>query len=623
MTQRREIEIAPNIIALAGLTLLTGLLPFLQGGSTVFGRLGATLIVVLVAVMWLFGTPRTFRLPRWSNPDMVWLGVLVLGLLSLIGTPSLWNSLHGLWYLVSGYLLFVTIRQYDLHTDLPYILRCVIYSALPVIAWSLYKYFLNAGHVSRIGGPFNNADALGAYLVFPLFAGIALLMTERNRWWRLGSTVALFVIAITLLLTVSVTAIGSCMLTGIIALLFFRKKLQPKKILWPVVILFILAGTSLGIRALVNRNSGGALQGLELTGTKTQVQQRLSLVHASWNMAVHEPLRGIGLGSWAERFPQFATSTVEHATNPYGIVFQYLGEGGLLFVLVFLWLLGITLVHLFRTAEKNFVPMLAVVALGIFTMAINGLVDSSWSYPGIVFLFWAMAGLVLSADGQEHDQHNPRVAGIVLALALLATAWGLLRFTGSYLVAQAQHSAKAHDFSNALGSADLAMRAFPSPEEANELVTLEFLASDVKTRALTKSWADTSLARDKQFAPAYLVPARLAREQSDPKAAEMLYKKSLMLDPHWTPEASSELVRLYLDTGRYAEAETVATQAIAQLGQDIPQMEIKLSELWEFAGVAALNLGKKDVAKMRLEQAVALNPKNTRAAGLLKAAFQK
>lgn len=623
MNKTNNIEISPQTLVLILFAAEVGMLPFFFGGASMVGRLVATLIISLTVVLWFFHKPRVFRMTWWKNPDVLWIPVLVIALLSLTFTPALWNTANELWYLLSGALFFLVIRQLASENTLRIVAWILVLAAVPVVMWALWTLYTSATHELRAFGPLKNADGFGAYLVLPIFAVFGLLQEYIERRWKVLLSACFILLAGTLLLTSSIPAIASAMLACIVGLFVYKPHLQKRSILFGIGTVVMIIVLSIVVRLAVTRQTTNYFA-LPLNGMRFSLEQRMGFMQSSLHMVADHPWTGVGLGNWSDSFPRYAGSLRERTQLTHGIVFQYLAEGGWIFLLVFLWLLGATLANILAYG-KQCSPLYRIVGLGTLAMAINGLGDISWFYPGIILLFWGIAGLLLTPIATPVEQKNQKywLYGIIACLAFGTLAWGALRFVSSYLTYEAERAAQRHDFSDALGTADLAMRFFPSPTENTALTTLQYLASSKQNRSVAQAWADRTLTSDRILAIAYVIPARLAQERGDTAKAEALYREGLRLDPHWTPDLSVELSRLLVEKGRYADAEHIALTAAEQFGQDVPQGETSLSHLWELAGVAALNQGKRTVALERLEKAVVLDPNNSAASGLLHDAFNK
>ncbi len=623
MKNLKHIEISPQVFVFVLLALETGLLPFFFGGASIAGRLIATLIVTLTAVLWFFSSPRLLHASWWKNPDALWIPVLCIALFSFAFTPSLWNTANEFWYLLSGALFFVAIRQLTGEYALRNVAWVLVLAAIPVVVWTLWTFWTSTTHELRAFGPLRNADGLGAYLVLPIFAAFGLLREHIERRRKILLSACLILVTGTLLLTSSVPAIASAIVACIVGVMVYRPRLHKRSVLIGAGTVVAIIVLSVMVRLAATRQTTNYFA-LPFEGMRVSLEQRVGFMQSSFHMAADRPWTGVGLGNWSDSFPRYAVSLLERTMLAHGVVFQYLAEGGWIFLLAFLWLLAATLANILAYG-KRFSPLHRIVGLGVLAMAINGLGDISWFYPGIVLLFWGMAGLLLTPITAPVENKTQRqwLQFVIACLVLGTLAWGVLRFVSSYLTYEAERAAQRHDFTDALGTADLAMRFFPSPAENTALTTLQYLASTKQNRSVVQAWADRTLTSDRIMAIAYVIPARLARERGDTKKAESLYREGLLLDPHWTPDLSVELARLLMEQRKYEEAEKVVLTAAEQFGKDVPRGETSLSRLWELAGVAALNQGKRAVALERLEKAAAVDPNNSAASGLLRDAFGK
>ena len=114
------------------------------------------------------------------------------------------------------------------------------------------------------------------------------------------------------------------------------------------------------------------------------------------------PIIGIGVGNYLAGDPRDLTQT----SDPHDVLLLQAAEGGYVFALSFLVLLGGTALALLRVRTAELAPVAAAVLLATF---MHGLVDIYW-VRGTPVLGWMLAGMVFGSLGVARVSNDHRVS---------------------------------------------------------------------------------------------------------------------------------------------------------------------------------------------------------------------
>ena len=296
------------------------------------------------------------------------------------------ESIKELYKYITGILLLIVCASVSRETKLK-IINIVIFASCVISSLAIYQYFFGFQHLleyvrinninssfvldyiqqKRVFFPFVTPGILGGYLIMMLM----LVLTDKKY------TKFIFLILIALLLTKSLGALLSLFL-GLIV--YFCLQNTPKKNK-PIFIL------GLSVLALV------LVFILRQQNTKMHTQPvfslftRMSYWQGAWSIIKAHPIAGVGLGNF-----NFATSRYAH--NSY---LQIWAEAGVLGIIGFLVMIfTIIRIGLLNIKQAKDSAILRGLILALIVLLFHNLLDFSFYLPEVSFLWWIMAGLVIS-----------------------------------------------------------------------------------------------------------------------------------------------------------------------------------------------------------------------------------
>jgi O-antigen ligase len=320
------------------------------------------------------------------------------------------------------------------------------------------------------------ASALFLILPFVLYATVAFCGV-----WRLISLIAVIFMSFCIILsrarTVWLAIICAALFVTITWLaqnrktVFkrYRQRLNYKKYLWLVssILIFISAAMWVShhsinrIFTMADNNEISAAQVYPLTkpiSSPATIYERIWLWQNSWKMVQENPMRGVGMGQWRIRFPDY-TRVRKMITSDEGIeeiVFQrphndylwVLAELGIAGLLAYLAILIIPICYcfkmLFKASDRNLKFLAGCLLFGL----IGYMIISFFSFPKErivhnIFLMLIIACVVCCYHSSFPKRSSTRYAkiGVLSMIAMLLLV--LCIFTGHVRMQSEIHTRKA------------------------------------------------------------------------------------------------------------------------------------------------------------------------------------
>ncbi len=263
------------------------------------------------------------------------------------------------------------------------------------LRWVDAKRFGDIG--GRVTSLFSNPNILAVYLLlyFPLSLWATFSAQNKGRMRAFYAITTVFC-AFCILLTWSRGAWLGLFLECLLFLLFCSPKTR-KATLWlpPLVLLSI---------PFLPESFRGRLFSIADLG-ESSIRYRLQTWQGTWQMLVSHPA-GIGVGerAWRVIYPHFAVSGTKRVMHAHNIFLQVATELGVVGLVIFLLLLGISFWYGFKA--KNIVAISAVA--GTLMM---GFFDHLWYYPGMLVPFWSM--LAFCVGNRQKVREKPHFVGIL------------------------------------------------------------------------------------------------------------------------------------------------------------------------------------------------------------------
>jgi O-antigen ligase len=322
------------------------------------------------------------------------------------------DELVTLGKLVLIVLVAVNVLRARASIRLYMILFLLFYAAYPARG-TIFNYLGGYTHFGRALWNFiyANSNDLAAITLLALSMAAGVLITERNKWFRLGAFAAVIVLTVIILLTKSRGVFLGLTFFAVFALLPQLKQLRR------LGIIVMIAG---GIAMLTPSDVFERLGGLKfLTSTENlaevdeerSAEQRYAIWKVSWAIIADHPLTGIGWGAYPQVHSTYApmvdrTGLAGGPRDTHSTYFNLAAEMGFPGLLIFAALVAGTLLHtqrvrrrcralLPRTAQQLFflqVGLLGFLIAGIFA-----------SYSRISFLYLHLALMYAMAQACSDD----------------------------------------------------------------------------------------------------------------------------------------------------------------------------------------------------------------------------
>lgn len=622
-------QITPRHALAATLILVLGFLPFFILDRWFIGGYILVIGLALAVLAWLWTTPRLALSRQTFGVDWLIFLFFIIAILSAIFSHSRIESFDGLLLLTSAAVFFLIARSCaDEHTRIGMAVAIVVIGL--VTTTTAFAYALRSpGESIRLYGVFRNPDAFGPSLIIPLFFNLGLLALCARRWQRTLFTVTGVILAGALLMASAVSSIVGILLASTIGAIILRFRPRGSVIVGAVsalvlalVLMFFFRQGLLHEQSTTTSVTGFASS----VGAVNSWRQRLSFAQASFDMARTHPMTGIGLYLWADLFPQYQHSILEHTQTPHGFIFKILGELGWPGALVFVALFLMVCVALARVARMEAASALTKFGtVGIVAAGIAAMIDIPWGHPATMMLFWICAGCFLAPATTTVKRALPKIVfrGSMLAITVLILGYGVARFTTTYLVDQVNRAAKRHDAVDVIATASVARRILPSPVEITYMASFFNLSQFISDQDTARSWFEQSLRSDPYQPAAYHLWGKSTLEKGDPQKAESLFQKGLMIDPYFSPGLAVDLGQLYMQQQRYKEAELVTTTMLSHVGADVTDRDTQLFLLSKIAGASELAQDNLPAAREHFTFALHLKPTDEEIQTLLREVFKE
>ncbi len=312
-------------------------------------------LVGLLLVIWVARRIIDRRLIVRGGPIVVTLALLlVCAILSTLTAEDFPNALKEVVKLseMLGVAVFAA-SELDRPEDTRLVIVALLLAGASEAIVGLVQFAIGYGPTSFAVGPFmraygnfNQPNALAGYLGMLLPLGIAFsFRPSRERPFVVAATI---LIALGVLATLSRGSwVGSILGLGLMALLWgpaSRRALAGASGVIALVLMLTVAGVlpaSLSDRiATVFENFGVFdVRQVELTPANFALVQRMALWQAGWEMALDNPIVGIGPGNYEAAYPRYFapgwSEPLPHAHNYYLNTFAELGIVGLVVFLGF------------------------------------------------------------------------------------------------------------------------------------------------------------------------------------------------------------------------------------------------------------------------------------------------
>ena len=365
-------------------------------------------LLLLAWALWIYFTQEDQIALSPLLPPLGAFSLVVCGQWFFHGTASSYNTRMELLLLVSDLVLFFlavqafrTLQDWRGFVWFGMVLGFLvgIFGILQHLTFNGKLYWFREMHYGGIPfGPFVNRNHFAGFveLLLPLALVPLLLGRVRRERWPVVTLFAVVPIG-ALFLSVSRGGIVSFGVElAVLALVMIQSRTMGKQLLAgaAVLLLALLMVSWLGVGQLLQRFS--SFQSLEVTAGK-----RASMRRDTWQIFLHNPVAGTGLGTLQIVYPQYESlydgKIVNHTHNDY---LEALAETGILGGLCCVWFLGVLLsesLKRLRQLQNSFAGALQLSGLvACAGFLVHGLVDFNLHIPSNAFLFFLMAHLATS-----------------------------------------------------------------------------------------------------------------------------------------------------------------------------------------------------------------------------------
>jgi len=401
-----------NRIIWAGLAVILVVSP--AGVGTIRAWSGLLVLPIAVLVfLWLYrlnnNSQPTIQGPRFQKTALD----KPIGLFALLAAVSLVFSInrHDSFYALLrllGYagVYYVVVNNYSrgMRRRLIGVVICTgtvvsIYGLLQYFGflshpWWRHKYFLSA--------TFLNHNHFAGYLELIIPVTCAILIGRKNRKLlpRAAAAGALIVMIAAFIFAQSRGA-WFCLLTALVLMnaILVKRKALPRRSMFILIILVALIFSYAYIKddSVSKRMYTFAEIG---RGEEASFNTRVKIWRGTISMIRENPLTGTGINTFVKAFPRHKPGEIYYKLRTHFAHNDYLhmaSEMGVAAPLIMFWLL-ITVIRR-ALAKKDLHPVILGCSIGMFSLALHGLVDFNFHIPANMLLFTVYAAFVIGETG--------------------------------------------------------------------------------------------------------------------------------------------------------------------------------------------------------------------------------
>ena len=365
-------------------------------------------LLFLVWAVWTYITEEDRIVFSPLLPPLAALSLIVLGQLFFHGTASPYGTRMELLLLVSDFiLLFLAVQAFRTLQDwrgfiwfgMGFGFLTSLFGLLQHLTFNGKLYWFRDMEYGGIPfGPYANRNHFAGFveLILPLSLVPLVLGRVRRERWPVVGLFAIIPIGALLLSASRGGIISFGVELAVLALVMIQRRTKGKQLFAgaAVLLLALLMVSWLGVGQVLERFS--SFQSLEVTAGK-----RASMRRDTWQIFLHHPLIGTGLGTLQIVYPPYESlydgRIVNHTHNDY---LEALAETGILGGLCCAWFLGVLFresLKRLRQLNNSFAGALQLSGLvACVGFLVHSLVDFNLHIPSNALLFFLMAHLATS-----------------------------------------------------------------------------------------------------------------------------------------------------------------------------------------------------------------------------------
>jgi O-antigen ligase len=250
----------------------------------------------------------------------------------------------------------------------------------------------------RAAGPFSHGNALGGFLVLPLFIAASFAISERVSWKRALFAACALLQTRALMFTESRGAWVGCVTGGTIMLALSWRRTEHRRRLRAAMAFGLLGLLLLPIVRPNFTESAFAQRFATLTdpGNEGNLVWRYDRWTYFWNVAWEHPLFGVG-----EVEDESLEGSARTPHNGYLAQWVMNGLPSVTLVVLFGVLFGRRLLSVMKTADGNRYALALGTFCGLVGLAIHNLDDATLQIEAVNRLFWGLAGVTIGGVWME------------------------------------------------------------------------------------------------------------------------------------------------------------------------------------------------------------------------------
>jgi probable O-glycosylation ligase (exosortase A-associated) len=380
-------------------------------------QLGIADLGMIVALCGLIVLPHSLRVP----PFLLGIGALYLWGWVTYSTsyyPAVvYEELITLGKLFLIMLVAVNVLRSRAEIRLYLILFSLFYAAYPARG-TIFNYLAGYTHFGRALWNFiyANSNDLAVITLLALSIAAGILVTERQKWFRIGAFAAVILLTVIILLTKSR---GVFLGLGIFAVFGLLPHMKRARSLGMVAV--ILTGIFLLTPSDVFERMSGLtrstnVENLAEVDPERSAEQRYAIWQVSFELIRNYPVTGVGWGAYPKAHAEYspivdATGLSRGERDTHSTYFNVAAETGLPGLMIFLALVFGTLIHAERARRRcrgnmpRAAQQLYFLQLGLVGFLVAGIFAS---YSRISFLYLHLAIMYAVAQACNDDMERQR-----------------------------------------------------------------------------------------------------------------------------------------------------------------------------------------------------------------------
>ena len=380
------------------------------------------LLLMLIWLVELYQERERRTSPPLLSISLPVLGLIVMGLASMIKAYDPILSLFQLALIIKMYLFMIYMAYYIAHTrDVRFVIICLLFglflessiailqgifkSSFNIPAFGTradnYEVMLGEKAIYRVGGTVGGANPLSAYLNYFIPIPLVLLFIKTKSRFKLIFAIIFFLALIAQFMTYSRAGwIGLVVGLVMIILLNMRRLTVWKKIIINIVFIFILS--FLVFQILFTDNE---IKNRFIEDDRGSAYVRIPLMKVAVSIIASNPILGIGLNNYTEVDQEYDPTpekiSILWPAPVHNIYLKIGAEMGIPGLICFIWFIGIIYSYGYRLIrfDDNAMNQIAIgMCVGITTFLIHGMVDTGSLGDHRFFPIFILGGILIGLN---------------------------------------------------------------------------------------------------------------------------------------------------------------------------------------------------------------------------------